>query len=156
MRGRSLLVLFFLVAGCATALHKLPPDESKTICGFLAQRAQQGDFLGCYLAAQRAAAQAPEYGRPINPAVTVDAVVTWDKYGGISRVDDLTTSLPDEVATPPLNCFRDALGSTRLPPPAKAVKVPVRIRVDGGEPAPSKDVSSRSARCLLGPGTMDL
>lgn len=148
-------LLFFLVAGCATPLVDLPPDERTALCSFLAQRAQQGDFLGCYLAASRAAAKAPEYGRPVNPVVTVDAVVTWDQYGEVSHISSLTTSLPEGVATPPLNCFRDALRSTRVPPPGQSVKVPVRVQLDGWEPAATEGVSSGSARCLLGPGAMN-
>jgi hypothetical protein len=155
MRLPRVLVAFLALAGCATPLHKLPSSDGNAICGFLAQRARQGDFLGCYLAAQRAAAKDPYYGRLINPEVFVEAVITWDKYGGVKRISGLTTSLPASVSEPPLNCFRDALGSTQLPPPGRSVKVPVHISVDGREPAPRKGVSDGSNRCLMGPGMMD-
>ncbi len=156
MRLSLLPVILLAFTSCATPLHKLPANEGQAICGYLAQRARQGDFLGCYLAAQRAAAKAPEYGRPINPKVTVEAEVTWDKYGGVKRISGLKTSLPDAVSKPPLNCFRDALGSTQLPPPGQSVKVPIIIHLDGREPEPRKGVSNGSVRCPMGPGVMDL
>jgi hypothetical protein len=157
MLTRLLLVMvtLFTLAGCATPLHRLPSNDSKAICGFLAQRAQQGDYLGCYLAAQRAAAKDPYYGRLINPEVLVEAVVVWDKYGGVKRISDLTTSLPASVSKPPLACFRDALGATRLPPPGRSVKVPITISVDGRKPAVSKGADNGSVHCLMGPGNMD-
>ena len=156
MRRAVLGLLIPLLFACATPLHKLPPDEATAICGFLKQRAQQGDFLGCYLAAQRAASSAPKYGRPINPVVTVDVVMTWDRHGSPTRLSGLSTSLPAEVSPPPLNCVRDALRGTQVPPPGQLIKVPVRFLLDGWEPVPPTSVPSESVRCLLGPGAMDL
>lgn len=155
MRRAVLGLLIPLLTACATPLHQLPPDEATAICQFLKQRAQQGDFLGCYLAAQRAASAAPKYGRPINPAVTVDAVMTWDRYGSPTGLSGLTTSLPNDISEPPLNCFRDALRGTQVPPPGKHIRVPVRFVLDGWEPVPSLGVPTESGRCLVGPGAMD-
>ncbi len=153
---RLLILLLVMPLACAAPLAKLVPEQRQEICQFLSARTQQGDFLGCFLAAQRAAAGRADYGRAIHPEVTVDVTVVYDRYGYPSTLRGLTTSLPAAVAPPVLACFRDALMGASLPPQSRAIKVPVTVVVDGLEPPGNNGVSDPSTRCLVGPsGSLD-
>ncbi len=148
---RFLVLLLAMPLGCATSLAKLVPEQRQEICQFLSARTQQGDFLGCFLAAQRAAASRADYGRAIHPEVSVDVTMVYDRYGYPTAMRGLTTSLPQDVAPPVLACFRDALMGAALPPQDSAVRVPITMVLDALEPPGQSGVSDPSTRCLLGP-----
>lgn len=140
-------VTLILLSGCAAAFSELPAERRDETCAFLSHRAQQGDFLACSLAAQRAVAKQAGFSDPVSPRFGVTAEVIYSEDGTPVRVAALHSDVPGENGDAVTGCYRSALSSSAIPGTGVKVRVPIRFRFDTlGQEAPAAGLGREARR----------
>jgi hypothetical protein len=124
-----LIAVVLLSASCAAPFADLAQEQREDLCGFLRQRANQGDMLVCVLGASKVAARDPRFGEKIAPAFTVRAKLLYRDDGSVSAVRDLDVTLPKKGRRGAARCFRSSLLGFTVPAPGKQIAVPLTLLV---------------------------
>lgn len=150
-RATLACVLLFppTLLSCAAPFAELAPERRGELCSFFEHRINQGDMLVCVLQAQRAVARQADYGERMAPSFGLRAEMVCSEDGRECAAGEAELAVPGADGSTAEHCFQAALGSIRIPPPGRKVRIPLHILVDPLERDPPGGVKEETQGCTV-------